>query len=320
MTALVPRPPGGELAGPGATRAQRDAIVEKFIAEKSIRSVHTGARYRQDLAAFTGWLDDRGLDVFTLLPWQMSEYASDLKAGRLGELRASTRAGRINAVSAFYRFLQRQALGVVPQNPAEHTPRPEVSRRSSTRKLTQPELTALRAEARKLNPRMYALVQLLAGSGVRISEAVQADVHHLRREGAEWYLYVIRKGSEDRVAVQVPVEAARALRHYWQGRRSGPLFLDRSGRRWSRQAANNALQHAAVAAGITDRNVSPHSLRHTATTLALDEKVPIRDVQVQMGHSSTETTARYDRDNRERNNPTVLALGRIIADDLTDDG
>jgi hypothetical protein len=41
--------------------------------------------------------------------------------------------------------------------------------------------------------------------------------------------------------------------------------------------------------------------------------VPIRDVQVQMGHASTETTARYDRANRRRDNPTVAALDRIIA-------
>lgn len=315
---LAPRSGEGHLTTAGATREQRDAIIAKFIAEKSIRSVHTGERYRRDLKAFTDWLDTKGYDVFTLLPWQMSDYAAEMKMGVLGELKASTRAGRINAVSSFYRFLQRQATGVVPQNPAEHTPRPQVPRRSATRKLSAAELSALRAEARSRNPRLYALVQLLAGSGVRISEALGADVQHLRREGAEWYLYVVRKGSEDRVPVQVPVEAARALRHYWAGRRSGPAFVDRNGRRLSRRAAAASIQYAAIAAGVTDRHVSPHSLRHTATTLALDEGVSIRDVQVQMGHSSTETTARYDRDNRERNNPTVAALGRIIADDLDD--
>lgn len=306
-----------ELAIPPQIAARSDAL-EKFLREKGARSLHTAARYRRDLTAFFGWVDGKGYDIGSLLPWQMGEYAADLRDGALGELRASTRAGRINAVSSFYRFLQQQARDVIPQNPATATPRPEVSKRSKTRKLTAEELTALRTIARERNDRLYALVQLLAGSGIRISEALGADTHHLKREGAEWYLYVVRKGSEDRTPVQVPAEAARAVNRYVRGRR-GPLFLDRDGRRWNRTAAGRSLQYAAIAAGIKDRPVSPHSLRHTATTLALDAGVPIRDVQVQMGHSSTETTARYDRDNRERNNPTVAALGRIIADGLPDE-
>lgn len=318
MTDLVPVG-GSDLVAADRARAWRDMAIRKFVEEKSIRSAHTGQRYRRDLDSFTGWLDSRGYDIAAVLPWQMSEYAAELKSGALGELKASTRAGRINAVSSFYRYLQRQATDVVPRNPAEHTPRPEVSRRSRTRKLSADELVALRAEARSRNPRLYALVQLLAGSGVRISEAIGADVQHLRREGAEWYLYVIRKGSEDRIPVQVPAEAARALRHYWHGRRTGPAFVDRNGRRLTRRAAAASIQYAAIAAGITDRHVSPHSLRHTATTLALDAGIGLRDVQAQMGHSSTETTARYDRENRERNNPTVAALGALIADDLDDD-
>lgn len=298
------------------TREQRQKIVDEFIAEKSLRSEHTGNRYRRDMTAWLEWLDANGHDMFTLMPWQMNDYARGLKAAGLS---ASTRSGRINAVSSFYGFLQQQARETVPQNPAKHTPRPEVSKRSKTRKLTADELAALRAEARKRSPRLYALVQLLVGSGVRITEALDSDVQHLRREGAEWYLYVQRKGSEDRESVQVPVEAVRAVRRYHRGRRSGPLFTDRDGKRLTRRAAANSIQYAAIAADIRDRNVSPHSLRHTATTLALDSGVSFRDVQVQMGHSSTETTARYDRDNRERNNPTVVALGRLIADDLTDE-
>ena len=113
----------------------------------------------------------------------------------------------------------------------------------------------------------------------------------------------------------MPDFAAYALRRYWRGRR-GPAFLGRDGGRLSRRAAFNRIRSLAVKAGITGRNLSPHSLRHTATTLALSAGVPIRDVQVQMGHASTETTARYDRANRRRNNPTVAALNRLIADDL----
>jgi site-specific recombinase XerD len=315
---LVPVSRGALATTSGVTREERDDILGKFLREKGARSAHTAIRYRRDVECFFGWADARGYDVFAMLPWQVGEYAADLKDKKLGDLKASTRAGRINAVSAFYRYLQQQDRTGALRNPAEHAPRPEVSRKSKTRKLTAGELTALRAEARRRSPLLYALVQLLVGSGVRISEALESDVHHLKREGAEWYLYVQRKGSEDREPVQVPVEAVRAVRRHLRGRREGPLFLDRSGGRLSRRAAANKIQFAAIAAGIKDRNVSPHSLRHTATTLALDAGVSIRDVQVQMGHSSTETTARYDRDNRERNNPTVAALGQIIADDLSD--
>ena len=296
--------------------ARADA-VEKWLREKGARSAHTAARYRRDITVFFEWADSKGYDVGAMLPWQISEYAADLKDGWNGELKASTRAGRINAVSSFYRFLAQQARGFLP-NPAQHAPRPQVSQRSHTRSLARPELDALRAEALKRGPMEYALVQLLAGTGVRISEAVGSDAHHLKREGAEWYLFVNRKGSEDRVPVQVPLPAARAVHRYLKGRK-GPLFLDREGRRLSRQAAANRIRFMAKAVGVTDRNVSPHSMRHTATTLALSAGVPIRDVQVQMGHTSTQTTARYDQENRERNNPTVAALAEIIADDLPDD-
>lgn len=316
--ALVIRPPAGAVAPSGVTREQRDEIAEKWLREKGVRSRHTAGRYRRDITVFFRWADERGLDVFALLPWHIGDYAADLKDGWAGELKASTRAGRINAVSSFYRFVQRNVGGGYLPNPAEHAPRPEVSRRSRTRRLTAEELTALRRVALARGPQVYALVQLLVGAGLRISEALESDSQHLKREGAEWYLYVQRKGSEDRVAVQVPVPAVRALHRYLKGRR-GPLFVDRNGGRLSRRAAANKIQYAALAAGIRDRNVTPHSLRHTATTLALDAGVSIRDVQVQMGHSSTETTARYDRDNRERNNPTVAALAAIIEDDLPDE-
>lgn len=313
---LVPAP-GAALAGSGVSGAQRDDIAEKWLREAGTNSEHTAARYRRDIGCYFRWADERGYDVFNLRPWQMSEYAADLKDGWAGELKASTRSGRINAVSAFFKFVGRQSREFVLPNPVEYVKRPKVEQRSKTRKLTADELTALRVEARRRSPMLYALVQLLAGSGVRITEALDSDTNHLRREGTEWYLYVQRKGYEDRRPVQVPVEAVRAVNHYLRGRK-GPLFLDRNGRRMSRRAAASQIQYAAIKAGITDRNVSPHSLRHTATTLALDSGVAIRDVQAQMGHTSMETTARYDRDNRERNNPTVAALGALIADDLTD--
>lgn len=303
------------------TRAE---ATERWLREKGTRSPHTAARYRRDIEAFFAWCDAKGYDIAAMLPMHISEYAADLADGYDGErsrdgvLSASTRAGRINAVSSFYRFLAQQSPAFVP-NPAQHAPRPRVSQRSRTRALSREELDALRAEARRRGPMEYALVQLLAGTGLRISEALNTEPRHLKREGAEWYLYVRRKGVEDRVPVQVPEPAAKAVHRYLRGRRSGPIFLDREGRRLSRQAASNRIRFMAKAIGVADRHVSPHSLRHTATTLALSAGVPIRDVQVQMGHASTQTTARYDQELRERDNPTVAALAAIIDDGLDDD-
>lgn len=314
---LVLAPPALLPARSGVTREQRDDIAERWLNEKGTASVHTEARYRRDISVFFAWADERGYDVFALLPMHIGEYAADLKRGYVGELKASTRAGRINAVSSFFRFVQENVGHEYVRNPAQHARRPVVDRESRTRGLDAEELGRLRAAARECGAREYALVQLLAGAGLRISEALESDAHHLQREGGQWYLYVQRKGTEDRQPVQVPDYAVSAIHRYLKGRR-GPLFLGRNGDRLSRRAALNRVQSLALRAGITGRRLTPHSLRHTATTLALTEGVPIRDVQVQMGHASTETTARYDRANRMRNNPTVAALNRIIADDLPD--
>jgi site-specific recombinase XerD len=315
---LVTSPRNELVTASGVSRDQRDEIAERWLREKGTGSAHTADRYRRDIGSFFRWADEHGHDVFAMLPWHVGAYMADLKDGWAGELRASTRAGRLAAVSSFYRFVQQNVPGSFLPNPAQHVARPKFdSSETTTRGLDATELAALRAAALASSPRDYALVQLLVGAGLRISEALEADARHLVRETGQHYLYVKRKGKEDRVPVQVPDTAVRALHRYLRGRK-GPLFLDRRGARLSRRAALDRIGRLAVKAGLTGRSISPHSLRHTATTLALSAGVPIRDVQVQMGHASTETTARYDRANRRRDNPTVAALDRIIADDLPD--
>lgn len=317
MTELVYRAPAGEVAA-GPNVAARGEAVEAWLRECAASSVHTAARYRRDIAVFFAWVDQEGLDVATLLPWNIGEYKAWLADGGAGELKASTQAGRLNAVSAFYRYLQQNSRGTPPPNPAEHVKRPKFERRVSTTEGLEPdELAAVRGEARRRGTREYALVQLLVGTGLRISEVVGADAHHLRRAGGEWYLHVRRKGYQDRVPVQVPATAVRALHNYLRGRK-GPLFLDNSGKRMSRQVASNRIRYIAVAAGVTGKKISPHSLRHTMATLSLSAGVPIQEVQAQLGHASIETTTRYDRANRRRNNAAVRAMDEIIADDTED--
>ncbi len=336
------------VASPGlpavaSTRQRRDELAYAWLMAKRTKSVNTSARYRNDVtgwpvdddglpvpcdprpgASFFYWADLRGLDVLQMIPTHIDAYLYWLNTAELdtryegkARLAASTRLGKLNAVRSFYRYcLVNRQIGY---NPAEHADGPNVDNRmSKTVGLEVEQLTTMLHVAQARGLREYALVQLLAGTGLRISEAMGADAADLRREGSGWYLYVVRKGYEDKAPVQVPDPAVRALRRYLTGRK-GPLFLDNAGRRMTRQAAGNRIRSIArLAVDDPEAKISPHSLRHTTTTLLLNAGVPLRSVQEYMGHRSGETTARYDRADRARNNPAAAAMAAILADDLPD--
>ncbi len=77
-------------------------------------------------------------------------------------------------------------------------------------------------------------------------------------------------------------------------RTTGPIFLGAKGERMDRYAADRTVKRLAGRAGITKR-ISPHSLRHSFITAALDAGVPLRDVQEAASHADPRTTMRYDR-------------------------
>ncbi len=306
----------------------RDALALGWVQAHENRSVHTADRYRRDIATFFGWADAQGFDVFSMLPWHIEQYHRWLQnAEHVGRYRGTrklspqTRSGKLAAVSSFYRYAQRQTTTAFLPNPAEKVERPKVARESKTTALTKDEVDRVLAVAMRRGRREYALVMLFATTGLRVSEVCQLDTGDLVRDGGEWMLRVVRKGSDDVVLVGVPDPAARALRRYMRGRR-GALFQSDDGERMTRRQAASWLHSLAVAVFGTPAKggkvISPHSFRHTATTLSLNAGVHMRDVAAQMGHRSMETTARYDRANRTRNNPAVKALGEMFEDGLPD--
>ncbi len=87
---------------------------------------------------------------------------------------------------------------------------------------------------------------------------------------------------------------SRALDLYIGERTTGPIFLGAKGGRTERYAADRMVKRLARRAGISKR-ISPHSLRHSFITAALDAGVPLRDVQEAASHADPRTTMRYDR-------------------------
>ena len=107
-------------------------------------------------------------------------------------------------------------------------------------------------------------------------------------------MFIHRKGNKT-ATIPLSPRTARALDLYIGERESGPIFLNHDGTgRLDRHTSARIVRRLTKAAGI-DKRISPHSLRHSFITAALDAGVPLRDVQEAASHSDPRTTMRYDR-------------------------
>jgi integrase/recombinase XerD len=118
---------------------------------------------------------------------------------------------------------------------------------------------------------------------------------------------VVRKGGKHAIIPPAP-RTGRALDLYVSERAAGPIFLGAGRGRMDRYAADRTVKRLARRAGLTKR-ISPHSLRHSFITAALDAGVPLRDVQEAASHADPRTTMRYDRARQslDRHAPYIAA-------------
>jgi integrase/recombinase XerD len=141
--------------------------------------------------------------------------------------------------------------------------------------------------------RDHALISLLALNGLRVSEALGADIDDLGLERGHRTLTIVRKGGKV-VTVPLAPRTARAIDLAVGERCDGPIFVGADGQRIDRHAAGRIVRRIARRGGIAKR-VGPHTLRHAFITAALDAGVPLRDVQEAASHADPRTTMRYDR-------------------------
>jgi len=178
--------------------------------------------------------------------------------------------------------------------------------------MNRPDLTtpwADRGELRKLllaardgHPRDFLLVALLGLNGLRVSEAIGADVLDLGSSGGHRTLRVTRKGRKRGIIPLAPIVCS-SVDEFLAGRTEGPLLprLHSSGAVLdplagiSRQTAYERVRHLADWSGVNPE-LSPHSLRRSFVTLALQDGVPLHQVQLAVGHANPATTMIYFKD------------------------
>jgi site-specific recombinase XerD len=169
----------------------------------------------------------------------------------------------------------------------------------------------LLATAEASSPRDRALVTLLVLSGTRVSESLNADVADLDHERGHRVLRLHRMGGRIQRIALAP-RTATAIDALLDGRTEGPIFATRTGRRMDRHAACMVIRRLARAAGI-ERPVSPHTLRHTFATLALDAGVALHVVQDGCGHADPRTTQRYNSNRDSLDGAATHTLAAFLA-------
>ena len=248
----------------------------------------TREAYALDLRQFVNWCSEQHLGLFAARRVDIECFARDLEAR--GKARATV-ARRLCTIAGLYRYAEEE--GLIDHSPAVHVRRPRLDDESHVSGLDRNELGALLVAAGLSSARDHALISLLALNGLRISEAIGADIEALGLQRGHRTLTVTRKSGKV-VTLPLAPRTARAVDLAIGERMDGPIFLGTDRARLDRHTAGRIVRRAARRAGITKR-VRPHTLRHAFITAALDAGVPLRDVQAAASHADPTTTIRYDR-------------------------
>jgi integrase/recombinase XerD len=248
----------------------------------------TRIAYLLDLRQFAAWCQQAGIPLFGVRRADIECYARWLE--EQGRARATV-ARRLSTVAGFYRYAEEE--GLLDRSPAVHVRRPRLDYESHAVALDRNEVGALLVAAGLATPVEHALMSLLALNGLRISEALGADIEALALQRGHRTLTILRKGGKV-VTIPLAPRTARAIDLAVGERTSGPIFCTCDGRRLDRHAAARIVRRAARRAEIS-KPIGPHTLRHAFITAALDAGVPLRDVQEAASHADPRTTMRYDR-------------------------
>lgn len=271
-------------------------VVERGISENTL------SNYRRDVNRYLTWLKGAGLsNLAAVTSTHVENYVADLRSGRAGgRPLASSSAGRALVVArGLHRFGVTE--GVLEVDVAAEVSPPATGKHLPDTLTVNEVATLLDAfptgsSATPLDLRDKALLEMLYGTGARISELTSLSVDDVT--DIDGILTITGKGDKQRI-VPVGSTAQQAIDEYLVRARplfatgsSHALFLNTRGGPLSRQSAWAVIKQAAERADIA-KDISPHTLRHSYATHLLEGGADVRTVQELLGHSSVTTTQIY---------------------------
>ncbi|MFF2286422.1 site-specific tyrosine recombinase XerD [Peribacillus butanolivorans] len=265
--------------------------IEKGLAKNTLvsyeRDLNSYWSYLKNVETITNWNDSRRVNILHFLVHLKDQSKS-----------SKTVARHIASIRSFHQFLLRER--VTDQDPSLHieTPKPE---RSLPKVLSMEEVEALLEAPKVMDEyglRDKAMLELMYATGMRVSELISMDVSDVH--ASMGFVRCIGKGNKERI-IPIGQTALGAIEHYLdraRGKFASPkhrtesLFLNHHGNRLTRQGFWKILKKLVKTAQI-EKEITPHTLRHSFATHLLMNGADLRAVQEMLGHADISTTQIY---------------------------
>lgn len=266
-----------------------------YLETEKFASSHTIRAYLTDIAHFLSFLTRYHAEepcLATVSAYDLRDFRAWLskKAGQ--GVATTSRARSLSGVRNFYNWLDNN--GVLHNPTARHLAMPKLPKKLPRAVAAAPLLAMLQAlKMDDARARDYALVMLLYGSGMRISEALSLNIADLNVN--QGVIRVTGKGNKQRdvpylTPVKEAVNAYLAMRAL--GDSTAPVFIGAQGGRLHAGVAQRDMRNLRREFGLPE-TLTPHALRHSFATHLLAEDMNLREIQELLGHASLSSTQRY---------------------------